>query len=275
MMRGDPWTGALHLRTDWTEGLEIKKLLEDSHVDILFWVGCTSAMDERNMKSTIALARLMKQAGVNFGILGAEEICCGDPARRLGQELIFQTQAVRNIETMKNYKVKRIVASCPHCYNTLKNEYPQFGGDFEVVHHSEFIARLIESGKLKVAASVAKKLTYHDPCYLARYNDVSQSPRNILSAISATGLIELERRRRSTFCCGGGGGHLWLEEDPDKRVNMVRLDEVIKSKADTVATACPYCLQMLEDAVRRNDLAESIKVMDIAELVHSQQEQTA
>ena len=267
MMRGDPWTGAQYLRTDWTEGLDIKVLSKESNVDVLFWVGCTGALDERNIKVTLAFVKLMKQAGVNFGILGAEESCCGDPARRLGQELQFQTQAQRNIEAFKRYHVKKIVTHCPHCYNTLKNEYPQFGGEFEVVHHTELIAALIKEGKLKPAKRIDKRVTYHDPCYLGRYNDVYQAPRDILSSIPVREFVELKRNRRESFCCGGGGGHLWLEENVGKRINVMRTEDVVEAQADIVVTACPFCLQMLEEGIKKKHLQETMEAMDISELL--------
>jgi Fe-S oxidoreductase len=267
MMRGDPWTGAQYLRMDWTDDLDVKVLSKENNVDLLFWVGCTGALDERNMKVTISFAKLMKQAGVNFGILGAEESCCGDPARRMGQELLFQTHVQRNIEKFKRYNVKRIVTICPHGYNTLKNEYPQFGGDFEVIHHTEFIAELIREGKLKPVRTVDKKVTYHDPCYLGRYNDVYQAPRTILSSIPGLNFIELERSRRESFCCGGGGGHMWLEENVGTRINIMRIQDVIEAEVDILATACPFCLQMMEEGVKRKHVEKSIEVMDISELL--------
>jgi Fe-S oxidoreductase len=271
MMRGDPWTGAQYLRTDWTDGLDVKVLSKESNVDLLFWVGCTGALDERNMKVTISFAKLMKLAEINFGILGAEETCCGDPARRMGQELLFQTQVQRNIETFRRYNVKRIVTICPHGYNTIKNEYPQFGGDFEVIHHTQLIAELIREGKLKPIRTVDKKVTYHDPCYLGRYNDVYAAPRTILSSVPGLNFIELERSGRESFCCGGGGGHLWLEENIGKRINLMRTEDVIGAQVDIVATACPFCLQMLEDGIKKKHLQESIAAMDIAELLQNTQ----
>jgi Fe-S oxidoreductase/nitrate reductase gamma subunit len=267
MMRGDPWTGALHLRTDWSEGQKIKKLSKAEHGEILYWVGCTGALDERSMKMTLAFAQLMIQASISFGILGAEESCCGDPARRMGQELIFQAQVQRNIETLKRYHVKKIVTICPHCYNTLRNEYPQFGGEFEVVHHTEFVAALITGGKLSPSIGVKKKVTYHDPCYLGRYHGIYKAPRAILSSIPELQFVEMKGNKRESFCCGGGGGHMWLEENTGKRVNVMRTEEAIETGADIVVTACPFCLQMFEDGIRKKHLQESIEVMDITELL--------
>lgn len=267
MMRGDPWAGTQHLRNDWTKGLEIKKLSKKNDVDILYWVGCTGALDDRSMSITLSFAKLMKQAGLNFGILGAEEGCCGDPARRMGQELVFQTQVQRNIDMLKRYNVKKIVASCPHGYNTLKNEYPQFGGNFEVIHHTELLAELIKNGKLKPNKVVDKKLTYHDPCYLGRYGGIYQAPRDILFSIPKLQFVELNRNKKDSFCCGGGGGHMWLEENIGKRINVIRTEDVAEAKADIVVTACPFCLLMFEDGIKKKHLQGYIEVMDISELL--------
>ena len=267
MSRGDPWTGAMFLRTDWFENLEVKKLSDDSDVDILFWVGCTAALDERGMKVVISMANILKQAGVNFGILGAAESCCGDPARRVGQELLFQTQAQQNIETMKRYNVKKIVTCCPHCFNTIKNEYPQFGGDFEVVHHTEFIAELLAQGKLKPTKATRSTLTYHDPCYLGRYNDIYDAPRRVLKAVPGAMVVEMEHSRAKSFCCGGGGGRMWMEETVGTKINERRTEDAIKAGAETVITACPFCLQMFEEGIGRKKVEESMAAMDIVELI--------
>ena len=265
--RGHPWRGTTATRTDWAEGLDIKILAEDSDIDILFWVGCTSALEERSMKVTQAVAKLLKVAGIKFGILGVEESCCGEPARRLGNEYLFQLQAQKNIELLKSYNVKRIVTGCPHCYNTIKNEYPQFGGEFEVFHHTEFIARLLREDGLRIIRGSSGVVTYHDACYLGRYNDIFEPPRQILINIPDITLVELERNRKQGFCCGGGGGRMWLEERIGRRINEVRTEQVIETEAQIVATACPYCLQMFEDGIKAKGAEESLKVMDIAELV--------
>jgi Fe-S oxidoreductase len=265
--RGHPWRGTTLSRTDWAEGLDVKILAEDSDIDILFWVGCTSALEERSMKIAQAVAKILKQTKVNFGILGAEESCCGEPARRLGNEYLFQIQAERNIELLKSYNVKKIVTACPHGYNTLKHEYPQFGGEFEVIHHTEFIADLIKQGKLKINKGAEGVITYHDACYLGRYNDIFEPPREILRSLVGVNLIEMERNRELGFCCGGGGGHMWLEEHRGRRINEVRTEQAIETKAQIVTTACPFCLQMFEDGIKTKAVEESLKVKDIAELV--------
>ena len=265
--RGHPWRGTTLNRTDWARGLDIKTLTKDSKVDILYWVGCTEALEERSVKVTQSLAKLMKQAGLNFGILGAEESCCGDPARRLGNEYLFQMQAQMNIEVIKRYNIKKIVTACPHCYNTIKNEYPQFGGNFEVIHHTELIAGLLKESKIKVTRGGYGSITYHDSCYLGRYNDIYQQPRQILKYLPDVNLIEMENNKKRGFCCGGGGGRLWMEERIGQRVSEARIDQVIASKAQLVATACPYCLQMFDDAIKVKQKEETLKVKDIAELI--------
>jgi Fe-S oxidoreductase/nitrate reductase gamma subunit len=265
--RGHPWRGTTATRTDWTSGLEIKTLSENKDIEVLYWVGCTAALEDRNMKVAQATARIMQAAGINFGILGVEETCCGDPARRMGDEYLFQTLCQKNIETFRGYNVRKIVTTCPHCFNTLKNEYPQFGGNFEVIHHTQLIADLLREGKLQIGGTDGKKLTYHDSCYLGRYNDIYRAPREILRAVSGTKSVELARSGAKSFCCGGGGGHMWMEEPIDKRLNVRRVEDVIKAKVDVVATACPYCLSMLEDGLKAKAAEETIKARDLSELV--------
>jgi len=266
--RGHPWRGTTLTRTDWAEGLDIKTLAEDSDVDILYWVGCTEALEERSKKVAQATAKLLKQAGVKFGILGAEESCCGEPARRLGNEYIFQMQAEKNIELFKRYKVRKIVTACPHCYHTIKNEYPQFGGEFEVIHHTEFIADLLKQGKLSLVKGNGELVTFHDSCYLGRYNDIYEPPRKVLSNIAGVKLVEMEQNRRDGFCCGGGGGRMWLEE-PGTKICTMRVEQALKTKAQTIATACPFCLQMLEEGMKTTTIETPPKVMDIAELIEA------
>jgi Fe-S oxidoreductase len=265
-VRGHPWRGTMYARTDWTEGLDIKIIGEDSRVDVLYWVGCTEALDDRSLKVAQAVARLMKLAGVNFGILGEEEMCCGDPARRLGAEHIFQMLAANNIRLLLSYNIKKIVTACPHCFNTLKNEYPQFGGQFEVIHHSQFITDLLKENRLKIDQAREAVITYQDPCYLGRCNDIYQPPRQILKNIPGVTLVEMEKNRKNGFCCGGGGGRMWLEENTGQRINEMRLSQAMATPARVVATACPFCLQMFEDAARVNPAGNSMQIRDIAEI---------
>jgi Fe-S oxidoreductase/nitrate reductase gamma subunit len=266
--RGHPWRGTTSTRTDWADGLEIKILSDDSDIDILYWVGCTAALEDRNMKVSAATAKILQAAGIKFGILGIEETCCGDPARRMGDEYQFQMLCEKNIETLKRYNINKIITTCPHCFNTLKHEYPQFGGNFEVIHHTQFLIDLIRQGKIKLGSlDVNKVVAYHDSCYLGRYNDIYQQPRDILSAIGGLNKIELARSGSTSFCCGGGGGHIWMEEEPDKRLNVKRTEQVIEAKAELIATACPYCLSMFEDGIKTKEVEESIQARDLSELV--------
>ena len=265
-VRGNPWRGTMYARTDWTKGLDIKVVGEDSNIDVLYWVGCTEALEDRSLKVAQAVAKLMKQAGVNFGVLGEEEMCCGDPARRLGAEHLFQMLVANNIQLFQSYKIKKIVTACPHCFNTLKNEYPQFGGQYEVVHHTQFIAGLIKESKLKIKPSGKARVTYQEPCYLGRYNDIFQAPRQILNSLPGVTLVEMEQNKKAGFCCGGGGGRMWLEEKIGRRISEIRLEQALNTKAQVIATACPFCLQMFEDAAREKEGAEAPKIKDIAEL---------
>ena len=266
--RGHPWRGTLLTRMSWAEGLDIPTLADNADVDVLYWVGCTEALEDRSLKVAQATAKLMKMAGVKFGILGNEESCCGDPARRLGNEYLYQTQALKNIDVIKNYHIKKIVTGCPHCFNTLKIEYPQFGGNFEVVHHTDFLLQLFKEGKLKIIKGPQGTVTYHDPCYLGRYNNIYEAPRELLSYVPDISLVEMARNRERNFCCGAGGGHLWLEEQKaGERINVMRTDQAMAAKADIVATACPYCLQMLQDGIKTKGSEETMKVMDISEIL--------
>ncbi|MBI4301755.1 MAG: (Fe-S)-binding protein [Chloroflexi bacterium] len=266
-MRGHPWRGTQLSRTDWTQSLKVREFGKDGPGEILFWVGCTGALEERSVKSTIAFAKILLRAEVDFGILGMEESCTGDPARRMGNEYLFQIMAQRNIEVLNGYNVKKIVTQCPHCYNTLKNEYPQFGGNYEVIHHSQFLAQLIEQGRLKLNSEIVGKIAYHDPCYLGRYNDIYDSPRQVMKALPGTKAVELEPHHHKSFCCGAGGGRMWMEESLGTRINQRRTEHAIQAGADIVATACPFCLQMFEDGIKGKGVEESLHALDLAELV--------
>ncbi len=267
--RDHPWRGTTNTRSGWAEGLDIKVLSEDSDVDILYWVGCTAALEDRNIKVAVATAKILQAAGINFGILSTEESCCGDPARRMGDEYLFQTLCEKNIEILNSYNIKKIITTCPHCFNTLKHEYPEFKGNFEVVHHSQFILDLIRDDKIKVGnIDESKTVTYHDSCYLGRYNGIYQQPRDILNSIEGIRTVEMPKSKSNSFCCGGGGGHIWMEEDPDQRVNVLRTEQVIESKADIVSTACPYCLSMFEDGLKTKGAEESVKAYDLSERVY-------
>ncbi len=274
--RGHPWAGvqSMRLRGDWTNDQELKILAEGDNADIVFWVGCTGALIERNVKATLSMTRVLKAASVDFAVLGDAETCCGDPARRAGYEFQFQIMAEQNVEIFKSHNIKEIITSCPHCYNTIKHEYPRFGGDFKVVHYTELISDLIRQGRLKLTNELNSRLTYHDPCYLGRYNGVYLEPRGILKAIPKTRLEEMERSRDSGFCCGGGGGLMWVEEQPGTtKINQMRLEDALKTGAETVVTACPYCLQMFEDSIEHKGLKDSLKARDLVELVETAMKQ--
>jgi Fe-S oxidoreductase len=265
--RGHPWAGAMASRTDWASGLHVKTLSSDGAAPLLFWVGCTAAVQERGMNIPVSMAKILGAAGVDIGLLGHEESCCGHFARRIGDEYLFQCQAKQNIETLQRHNVKKIVTVCPHCYHTLKYEYPQFGGEFEVVHHTELILQLIDEGRLKFSGELSKVVAYQDPCYLGRYHDIYEAPRKILAAIPGVELVEMSRCRSQSLCCGAGGGRMWMEEEPDERVNRLRINDAVATKADMVVTACPFCLQMLEDAAGGLELEEPLEVLDLVELL--------
>jgi Fe-S oxidoreductase/nitrate reductase gamma subunit len=257
-------------REDWMRGLDIKRL-SDGDGAILFWVGCAGAFDNRNQQTTRAFVRLLKEMEIDFCVLGREEMCCGDPLRRVGNEMDFQPLVKQNIAVFKKYNVKDIVTCCPHCFNTLKNEYPQFGGNFNVLHHTEVISkngsRIKDLLNKKTAANLSNKtITYHDPCYLGRHNDIYEGPRELLRLLPDTELREMERSRDRSFCCGGGGGHMWMEQRLGKNINEMRTDQALETGADIIATVCPYCLTMLSNALKAKD-REDVKVLDIIEVL--------
>ena len=269
--QGDPWGLGASKRTDWTAGLDfevpvVSGTIPDD-IEYLYWVGCAGALDERARKGTQATARMLRQAGVTFAILGPKESCTGDPVRRLGNEYLYQEQAKANIETLESAGVKKVIASCPHCFNSLANEYPALGGNFEVIHHSQLLAHLVEAGKLKPGTGYSGSVTYHDPCYLGRHNRVFDEPRAVISAIPGAKQVEMRRCREKGFCCGAGGARMWLEENIGKRVNMERTEEALGTGADVVSTACPYCMIMLDDAVKANQKEDEVRVLDLSQLV--------
>ncbi|AFH49175.1 Fe-S oxidoreductase [Ignavibacterium album JCM 16511] len=262
-----PWAFNQADRAAWAEGMNIKTLAEDSTGEILFWVGCAGSFDDRYKKVTKAFATIMQKAGVDFRILGTEEKCNGDTARRLGNEYLAQTLMQENISTLNSYNVKKIVTACPHCFHSLKNEYPQFGGNFEVKHHSEFISELINEGKLQLKDSnVKKEITYHDSCYLGRYNDVYEAPRNVINSASIE-IKEMNRNKSRGFCCGAGGGRMFLEDEEGGRINEERTKEALATGVDTIASACPFCMTMLNDGVKHFEKQDTVQVKDIAEII--------
>jgi Fe-S oxidoreductase len=263
-----PWAFNQADRAEWAEGMNIKSLAEDRNGEILFWVGCAGSFDARYKKVTQAFAKLMQKANIDFRILGIEEKCNGDTARRLGNEYLAQMMMKENIEILNNYGVNKIVTACPHCFNSLKNEYKQFGGNYEVIHHSQFIENLLLSGKIELNnEAVISKVTYHDSCYLGRYNSVYDSPRNTLNKINGLDLVEMNRNKSKGFCCGAGGGRMFLEDEEGGRINEERTSEALATGADTIASACPFCMTMLSDGVKHFDKTEEVSVKDIAEIV--------
>jgi len=264
---GNPWGIGYDKRADWAKDLGVPVMAENPDVDYLLWVGCAGSFDDRTKKVSASLVKILQKAGVSFAILGKEEKCTGDFARRAGNEMLFQMMAQENIETLNGYDVRKIITACPHCLNTLKQEYPQLGGNYEVIHHSQFIDQLIREKKISVNANLAGDLTYHDPCYLGRYNSVYHEPRSLLKSIANGEIKELDRHGQESFCCGAGGARMWMEETIGKRINIERSEEIIGADVRNVAVGCPFCLTMIEDGMKDLDKDEEIKTRDIAELV--------
>ena len=273
--RKHPFAGTQFSRVDWTEGLDIDVMADmddPGEAEVLMWVGCGGALVERNRNTVRATAKLLKKAGVKFAILGREESCSGDPARRVGNEFLFEMLAKGNVETLGRYGVRKVVTSCPHCFNSFKNEYPQFGGQYEVYHHTQFLDQLVGSGRLQAngpgaEANRGETITFHDPCYLGRHNGEYDAPRNLLAQLGGARKVEMQRSRNQSFCCGGGGGMAFVDEPPDQRVNQERAQEAVDTGADVVAVGCPFCATMLDDGVNARRGDRDVKVKDVAELL--------
>ncbi len=269
---GNPWNLSRMDRANWAEGLDIPLASDKPDADVLYWVGCAASYDDRAKRISRATAALLRQAGVDFAILGQEETCTGDSARRAGNEYLFMTLVEANVETLNGYKeqggVKKIVTTCPHCFNALANEYPDFGGKYEVVHHTDYLLGLVAEGKLKPGKSVNAKVVYHDSCYLGRYNDIYDPPRKILEGIPGVQLVEPEYwTKNKGLCCGAGGAQMWMEEQNKDRVNIKRTKQLLETGADTIASACPFCMTMLTDGIKAEEKEDKVKQLDIVELL--------
>jgi Fe-S oxidoreductase len=271
MSKGNPWGLPARGRTDWatSAGIDLPLMKNKKQADVLYWVGCAGAYDPRNQEVARAMVKLFEAGGVDYGVLGDEETCTGDSARRMGDEYGFETMAMQNIETFKQYEFNRIVTPCPHCFHTIANEYPDFDGRFEVEHHSDFIDGLIKGGKLDIRSGNKSVTTYHDPCYLGRHNGIYDSPRQVLAAANGNGagLREMDQNRNNSFCCGAGGGNMWYEPEEKERINLQRMRQAKETGADTIAVGCSFCMIMMEDAVRVANEEDNVCVRDIAEIV--------
>jgi Fe-S oxidoreductase len=279
--QGNPWGQPASTRTDWTKGLPFEVPTVASlaaspggldTLEVLYWVGCAAAFDERNKRVARAVATCLDAAGIRFAILGQEESCTGDPARRMGNDYVFQILAAGNVETLNRYGMgeRTIVTACPHCFNTIGNEYAQLGGQFTIVHHSAYLQKLLGEGRLRVVedGAASASVTYHDSCYLARYNGVVAAPRDVLGAVPGLELREMDRSGKNTFCCGAGGGRMWMEETRGTRINAERTRQALETGASTVATACPYCMTMLKDGLSdAQSGAGVVSARDIAEIL--------
>lgn len=264
----NPWGLGFATRGDWARNLEVPTLAAGNQVEYLFYVGCAGSFDDRSKKVTAAMVRILNRAGVSFGILGAEEKCCGETARRLGNEYLFQIMASELVEILNGYGVKKIITTCPHGYNCLKYEYPQFGGNWEVYHHSEFLARLVQEGRLQLVRGMDRRLVFHDSCYLGRYNQIYQEPRSLLRSIPGVQFYEMDRNRSRSFCCGAGGGRMWMEENLGQtKINDARTEQALRVDPEIIGVCCPFCTTMFEDGLKTRNLEEAVRVYDIAELL--------
>lgn len=264
----NPWNLSAMDRANWAEGLDVPLLSEHKEAEVLYFVGCAASFDDRAKKTAVGMVKLLKKAGVDFAILGAEEGCCGDPARRGGNEYLFQMIVQQNVDTFNNFGVKKIITACPHGFNIIKNEYPDFGGNYEVIHHTDFLLDLVKQNKLNPTKRVEAKVAYHDSCYLGRYHQIYDAPRRLLESIPGVELLEPEYwTRNRAMCCGAGGAQMFMEEQGDKRINFTRTKQLLETGADTIATACPFCMTMLLDGLKAENKEEEIGQLDILELL--------
>jgi Fe-S oxidoreductase len=266
-MQSNPWGIGQDQRDEWAKGLEIPRLADHPDPEYLYYVGCAGSFDDRSKKSTRAFVHILKKAGVDFAILGKEELCNGETARRIGNEYLFQTMAQSLIEVLEKNHVKKILTNCPHCFNTLKNEYPQLGGNYQVIHAAEFVHELIREGKIVLEQEVGSKVAYHDSCYYGRYNQIYDSPREIIREIRGSRLQEINPCGHRGMCCGAGGGRMWMEEPKDQRVNYIRVQQALETDPDIIAVSCPYCMTMMEDGLKAKGMEEKVQTLDVMELV--------
>jgi Fe-S oxidoreductase len=265
--QSNPWGIANDKRMDWAEGLEVPTIEDNPDPEYILWVGCAGAFDARIIKQTRAMVKILQSARVDYAVLGHQEGCTGDPARRTGNEMLFQAQAEANVDSLNAAGAKKVITSCPHCLHTLRQDYPQFGGHYEVIHHTQLIAHLLERETLKPVKDSVRNVTYHDSCYLGRWNGEYEAPRQILKKLPIYGgVVEMERSKRHGFCCGAGGGRMFMEEE-GQRVNVNRTDEILATGVGTVAVACPFCNIMITDGMKQRDAEEKVQVLDLAELV--------
>jgi Fe-S oxidoreductase len=263
---GNPWGLPAGERLAWAQGLDVPLMEPGREVEYLYWVGCSASYDRRNQSIARAMVKILKAAGVSFGVM-SEERCHAEVGRRLGEEYLYQTVAQETVETIKQYRFRKVITHCPHCFNTIKNEYPQFGGTYEVLHHSQVIQTLIEEGRIKPTKPLDASVAFHDSCYLGRYNGIFDAPRNVAKAVPGLRVVELPRNRERGLCCGGGGGHMWMEVKAEKRVNLIRVEEALDAKVNMVATGCPFCLAMIDLGRKVKGAEETLAVKDVSELV--------
>ncbi|PYN19879.1 MAG: hypothetical protein DMD99_24755 [Candidatus Rokuibacteriota bacterium] len=263
---GNPWGLPAGERMAWAQGLEVPVMEANREVEYLYWVGCSASYDKRNQAIARAVVKILKAAGVSFGVM-PEERCHAEVGRRLGEEYLYQTVQQENLEAIKRYRFRKVITHCPHCFNTIKNEFPQFGGRYEVLHHSQVIDDLIAAGRIKPTKPIDASIAFHDSCYLGRYNGITEAPRNVAKAVPGLRLVELPRNRERGLCCGGGGGHMWMEVKAQKRVNLIRVEEALEAKVDMVGTGCPFCLAMIDLGRKVKGAEETLAVKDVSELV--------
>lgn len=263
--KGNPWSEPPEKRTEWMEGLDVPVF--DENTEYFLFVCCTSAYDVRSRNIARSMVKVLKAAGVSFGVIGEEENCCAESIRKIGDEELFMNTAQKNISLYKGKGVKKIITTSPHCFYTFTNEYPEMGGEFEVIHHTQLLKQLLDAGDLKLTGTIDQKITYHDPCYLGRHSKVYDEPRDVLSTITGGKLVEMSRIRDDSLCCGGGGGRLWMETKPEWRFSDLRIHEACDTGASILATACPYCINMLEDSRKTTNKEDAIEIKDISELV--------